>query len=206
MERKIKVGIVDDNPSLTEGLTYFLEDNNLACAFAVNSKIQFFEEMDKHLVDVVLVDVIMPNVVGLDLFEYLQEQHPQTPVIVYSNIRNIQLINDLFRIPSVRGMVAKNENLNVVLERITQVVVEEKKVFPKELLNTNEGEISLKLSERELEVLYLLAEGLSSKTIGEKLDISENTVLYHRKKLFKVFNTSNLYHLIVEAKECGFLS
>lgn len=197
---------MDDNPSMSEGLRYYMDENNMNCVFAVNSKLLFLEELDKHLVDVVLVDVIMPDVIGLELFETLNEKHPFTPVIVYSNVRNIQLINDLFRINNVHALVPKNaplERLNTVID---DVVNHKKKVLPDEFLNLNQQEITLKLTDREIQVLKLLAKGHSSKVIGEELDISENTVLFHKKKLFATFNTSNIYHLIVEAKECGFLN
>lgn len=205
MEKSIKVGIIDDNPSITGGLKYFFEENNLNCIFSANSKTSFLDKLDEHILDVVIVDVIMPDVVGLDLFETLLVKHPFLPVIVYSNIRNVQIINDLFRLKNVFGIVSKNEEMNVLHETILKVVNEKKRIFPDEYLNLNVDGISLKLSDREMEVLNLLSEGSSSKVISEKLNISENTVLFHRKKLFNVFNTSNVYHLIVEAKECGFL-
>ena len=205
MERKIKVGIIDDNPSLSEGLKFFFKDTNIECVFSCNSKESFLENLNHHIVDLVLVDVIMPDVVGLELFVSLNEKHPFLPVLVYSNIRNIQLINDLFRLKNIYGLVSKSDELTKLNEMITAIATEKNRVFPDEFLNLDKEGISMKLSERELEVLDLLSKGLSSKVIGDQLEISENTVLFHRKNLFKTFNTSNVYHLIVEAKECGFL-
>lgn len=206
LEGKIKIGIVDDNPSLSEGLQLFLEENDVQVLFAVNSKTPFFEALENHDVDLVLVDVIMPDVVGLELFEKLNEKHSRLPVIVYSNIRNIQLINDLFRLENTFALVSKSEPLTLLLETIHSIFTDKKRRFPDEYLNLNHKDISLKLTEREIQVLKRMAEGLSSKAIGDQLSISENTVLFHKKKLFTVFNTSNIYHLIVEAKECGFLN
>jgi len=206
LETKIIVGIIDDNPTLSEGLRLFMEDKGFSCQFAVNSKLQFQAEIENQAVDVVLADVIMPDVVGLELFEWLAEKYPATPVIVYSNIRNIQLINELFRFESVHALVSKNEPLLVLPDAIRQVVLEKKKIFPDEYAHLSPQAISLKLTEREIQVLKLMAKGESSKAIGEQLGISENTILFHKKKLFQLFNTSNIYHLIVEAKECGFLN
>lgn len=191
---------------MSEGLRFYLDENNMNCIFAVNSKLLFLEELEKHIVDVVLVDVIMPDVVGLELFEILNKQHPFTPVIVYSNVRNIQMINDLFRLNSVHALVPKNAPLEQLNTVINEVVNNKIKILPDEFLNLNQPEISLKLTDREIQVLQLLAKGHSSKVIGDELNITENTVLFHKKKLFNTFNTSNIYHLIVEAKECGFLN
>jgi DNA-binding NarL/FixJ family response regulator len=203
---KIKIGIIDDNPSLSEGVRLFLEDKGIDCAFAVNTKHAFFSALENQLVDILVADVIMPDVVGTELFETLKDKHPSVPTIVYSNIRNIQLINELFRIENVFALVGKTEPLHKLHTVVEQVHTTKERILPDEFLDLNTNKLTLKLTEREIEVLRLMAEGHSSKSIGELLKLSENTVLFHKKKLFTTFNTSNIYHLIVEAKECGFLN
>ena len=64
---------------------------------------------------------------------------------------------------------------------------------------------SIHLSEREIHILLLISYGMSSAHIGERLFVSENTVEYHRKKLFRKFSVHNSAHLVGEAYRCGVL-
>lgn len=64
---------------------------------------------------------------------------------------------------------------------------------------------TIHLSERELHILLLISYGMSSALIGERLFVSENTVEYHRKKLFQKFSVHNSAHLVGEAYRCGVL-
>jgi two-component system nitrogen regulation response regulator NtrX len=98
--KKNKVLIVDDQPGMTETLADILEDEGCEVILATNG-IQAIQRIAEHRVDMVLMDVIMPGMNGVETFRKLKQMRPHTPVVMMTGYQVEHLIKDAVREGSV---------------------------------------------------------------------------------------------------------
>jgi DNA-binding NtrC family response regulator len=100
MAMKKKVLIVDDQPGMTETLADILEDEGCEVATATNG-VQALQHIAAHSVDMVLMDVIMPGMNGVEIFRALKRVSPHTPVVMMTGYRVTHLVQDAMNEGSV---------------------------------------------------------------------------------------------------------
>jgi DNA-binding NarL/FixJ family response regulator len=200
---EINVAIADDHQIVIDGLKALL-DNEPDFAYkshALNGRAAI--ELAKNLkIDVFLMDIDMPEMDGIEATKALKQDFPDIKVIILTMHDEKSLIKMLMDL-GADGYLLKNSD-QAELSLAIRNVYEGKKHFSSEvtmsLLQPDEPAAqkeNLKgLTEREIEILTLIAEGLSNKEVGDKLFISHRTVDTHRTNLMKKLDVHNIAGLI----------
>lgn len=201
------IGLFDDHPLMTDGLKTLLQTNEQFCIkLTNNSKETLLESLKNTPLDVLVLDVVAPDVNGLELFKIVANDYPNIKVIAYTTLTSVVLIENLL-INGVKAYINKRQNSSEILAAILDVC-HNKMYVPEQyqFLLKKERKITnpISLSTREQEVLDLILDGKLSKEIAELLSISKNTVENHRTNLFKKFQVSNLAELFKQAIRLGY--
>lgn len=204
-ENKITIIIVDDHPVVSEGLRFLLQkQENLQVVGCFTDAKETLDFMDSHSPDLVLLDISRPDMSGTDLCRKIKSRSPRTRVIAISNHSERSMVTQMLQ-NGASGYLLKNtssvELVNSILSAVEGNLVLNDEV--KSILS--QGESSFKelprLTRREKEILKMVAEGMTTASIGEKLFISPLTVETHRRNLMQKFEVSNSAALIKLAVE-----
>lgn len=204
----IRVLIVDDHQLMIEGLKSLLEDEeDVAFVLGANSLEETLKILGSNPIDVILMDVNMPNVSGIEATQKIKEIYPEIKVIALTMHDDISIITKMIK-AGASGYVLKRTNMNEVIEALktvhnngkylsmsTQNIIMDNLMSPADLLDRKEDKKAI-LSSRELEVLKLIAKEYSNEQIGEKLFISERTVEAHRRNIFIKTKTKSIIGLM----------
>lgn len=209
----MRVAIVDDQKLFRGGLKMILsEDPSINVVFEASNGKQFFERFAFEPVNVVILDVEMPVMDGIETLKRLQQHHPDVKVLMLTMHDSDRLINHLMQC-GASGFLLKDEDPEVVRTAVNRVASEG--VFFRDYVsrallkrskqsNRNQQErFSSKLSDRETEVLQLLCQEYTSKEIAEKLYISYRTVEGHRRSMQEKTGARNIVGLVLYAVERG---
>jgi DNA-binding NarL/FixJ family response regulator len=207
---KPKIIIVDDHVMFRDGLKSLIEQQNIGdvIAEAENGK-KFLEIIEKQRPDLVLMDIEMPEMNGLEATECVLQKYPDLRVLVLSMFGDedyyIRLIN-----AGAKGFILKTSGKRELEDGIREVASGESH-FSNELLRRiifnvgknkpakNQTGSDLEFTERELEVLKLLCNGLSNAEIAEQLNLSIKTIETHRSKLLLKTGIKNSISLVLFA-------
>lgn len=206
---QIRVGIFDDHPLTSKGLADYILEANAACIvlFNAQSKEHLFTHLTATAVDVVVLDIIAPDVEGLEVFEIIRKNYPAVGIIAYSTLNSAILIENLLSI-GVGGFVNKKQDPAQLLHAIQQVydgeisVPEEYKFLTKKFRDLH----TTLLSKREQEILRLIAKEMTSQEIAENLFLSLSTVENHRQNIFRKLEVRNIAGMIMAATRMGYIS
>jgi DNA-binding NarL/FixJ family response regulator len=167
---------------------------------------EFLELLNKHKPDIVLMDIEMPEMNGIEATFKALEKYPELKIICLSMYGEEEYYYKMIE-AGVSGFLLKNSDIGEVKTAIN-AVFEGGKYFSQELLynvvkNIKSNQVSQDvmetLSERELEVLKQICIGLSNQEISENLHISKRTVDKHRANLLDKTNSKNTAHLVMYA-------
>jgi DNA-binding NarL/FixJ family response regulator len=205
--KDIKIALFDDHPFTANGLSNYLYNNGFEIAFCSNTKSDLFEQLNKLELDILILDIIAPDVLGLELFEVIAAKHPEIKIIAHSTLSSVMLLENLLSI-GVRGFVNKKQNEKDIITCIEQVLANEISVPEEYLFLTSKYRQSNShiLTPREVQVLKFIAEELTSQEIADKLGISVFTIENHRKNIFKKLEVKNIAGLIMSASRLGYIS
>ena len=199
----IKIALIDDHPIITDGLSkVFNEHEDFEVVAIYNSSVKAAEELPGKEVDVILSDVSMPDMSGYQLIQKLKKAKSSPKVIMLSMFVEKSIIASCYQM-GADGYISKSDATEQILGTIYDVL-DGKKVFPypaKELEAADKDNKGGILSDREIEILKLVADGYSSKQVADKLFLSELTVNTHRRNMLKKTNQPNVAALVSFAKQ-----
>ncbi|HWO75114.1 MAG TPA: response regulator transcription factor [Bacillus sp. (in: firmicutes)] len=201
----IKLMLVDDHAILRDGLRNLLEveDDIKVVGEAVSGE-DALSKINNCKPDVVLMDINMPNMNGVEVTGLLKKQYPETKVLILTMHSHDEYFMSAIR-EGADGYLLKDAPFDQVINAIRTVAKGESVIHPsmtKKLLNFHQQKWqkdSTVLTEREKEVLQCLVEGLSNKEIAEKLYISDKTVKIHVSKIFKKLNVKSRSQVVIYA-------
>jgi len=204
---KRKVIIVDDHTLFRNGLRILLNnmDNYHVIAEAANGK-QFLDMLEHDVPDLVLLDINMPVMDGIEAATIAHEKYPDIKIITLSMYGEEDYYYKMVN-AGVKGFVLKNSDIKEV-KAAMDIVYEGGSFFSSELLQNlvnslksapKSKEFHAELSEREMEILILICQGLSNQEIGDKLFISKRTVDKHRANILEKSESKNTAQLVVYA-------
>lgn len=208
---EIKIVIADDHHILLDGLTAMLEkEESISVVGTYEDGNSLLDELPKLQPHVALVDINMPGMKGDELTRKIKELNPAVNVITLSMYDDAVHIMEMIE-AGVSGYLLKNVNDSELITAIT-TVVEGKMYFSSEVsekLTTMvvsqqkklEEPAKPKLTERELEILKLIADEHSNAEIAEMLFISERTVETHRKNMLRKTGNKTIVGLLKYALE-----
>ena len=209
MSASHSVFIFDDHPIITDGVrTLLSKHNSLVISGTANTKAELDESLKESQPDVLILDVVAPDVTGLELFKTVSLEYPRVKLVAYTTLSSTILIENLL-INGAYAYINKRQEPDEICRAILQVCNGEKYVpdaFLHLLKRDTREENPVKLSQRELEILNLILDGKLSKEIATILSISQNTVENHRTNLFKKFRVSNLAELFRQSARLGYLT
>lgn len=208
----IRVGIVDDHQILINGLTNIVEkDDEIQVVYQETKGSKVLNKDTLDTIDVLLLDIEMPEIDGIDLSKKILTLDPEFKVLILSMYNEKEIAQKLKDI-GVRGFLSKNTAGEKLIETIKWVHKGESYF---NILRNNSNQISSEntkvlytekiknLSERENEILTYIVKGLSNQQIGEKLFISHRTVDTHRTNLMKKLEVTNVASLVRVALKSG---
>jgi DNA-binding NarL/FixJ family response regulator len=172
---------------------------------AANGK-EFIELIKKEVPDLVLMDISMPIMDGIEASTLAHETYPDLKIITLSMYGEEDYYYKMVD-AGVKGFVLKNSDIKEVKTAL-DVVYDGGSFFSSELLqnlvnnlksSTKSREMQAELSEREMEILILICQGLSNQEIGDKLFISKRTVDKHRANILEKSESKNTAQLVVYA-------
>jgi len=209
---KIQVIIVDDHQLFIDGLQLILaEEEAIKVVGSANQGKDAINILNRIRVDVVLLDVEMPIMDGLEACKRIRIQFPEVKVIALTTYNKSGIIRQMLK-NGASGYLLKDAGKEEFILAI-------KKVFDGEtylsqsasqaLLNSilkRRGRIlNTRLTRREKEVLDLISKELNTQDIADKLHLSVNTIEYHRRNLFNKLGAKNVAGLVRKAMEKGLL-
>lgn len=196
---EMKILLVDDHAILLDGIRNLLEKEGLVVAGVAESAEKALLFLKSNDVDIIITDFHMPGMDGLSLVNTVRRIQPSIKTIVLSMHDEAHLVKEILR-AGVNGYVLKKDTHQELLAAIDEVrqgrvylSSDINKILITNLQNPDEGRL---LTDREREILKLIAREYSNKQIAEELFISERTVETHRKNIFKKTATSSLVGLI----------
>ncbi|MFK8105335.1 MAG: response regulator [Saprospiraceae bacterium] len=209
----IKLAICDDQVLFLRGLKYIIADfDEIEIIIEVTRGEDLLEQVKFNRPDVVLLDMKMPGMDGIEVTRFLRTNFPEIKIILLSMYDEERLITHVLEI-GANGYLLKNEEPEILKEAIESVMTKDyyfndyvanaliKGLKRKE--RSAKAPISFKapshLTTRELEILKLISEELTTAEIAKKLFISVRTVEGHRKNLMEKTGVRNTAGLIIFA-------
>ena len=205
MHNAIKVFIVDDHQLVIEGIKSVLnDDENIEIIGSATNAERCLLYFKYHTADVILMDISLPDMIGIDLCKIISEKYPTIKTIALSTFTEGTYVRKMIE-SGAKGYLLKNASKYEIIKAITTVFKGENYLTfeaEKALKYENELQNKLpKLTKREKEVLLLISNGLTNNQISEKLFISIDTVDSHRKNLYSKMNVNNTAMLLKFASE-----
>lgn len=195
----VEIMIVDDHSMVREGLKQLLElEGDIVVTAEAGDGIECLQLLEKNVPQVMLLDINMPNMNGLEVLEKIKEKKINTKVIILTVHNEIEYLLKAVEI-GIDGYMLKDSDSSELKKAILSVINGENYIQPNlmPLLNSKMIERDLDkekievLTKREIEVLILLAYGSYNKDIGETLNISERTVKNHISSIFKKIDVTD---------------
>lgn len=208
---KTRLLIVDDHQMLLDGITALLHDvSQFEIVAKARNGHQALEILGSNDIDIVLTDINMPEMNGIELAQQIQIKYPNVRILALSMFSERQTIRDMVD-AGVSGYILKNTGKEELVGALTKIA-NGGLFFGDEVTNEmmrmmtdpekNEKKVDeVCLTTREKEILKLIAKEYSNIQIATELFISERTVETHRKNIFRKTNTKSIVGLIKYAYE-----
>ncbi len=215
----IKILIADDHPLIAEGIKNTFENlDDFNVVATVNNGKEAVDFIEKHLVDVALLDINMPVLDGIECAKEIIKNHKQVKVAMLSMYQEPSIIKSLI-VMGVKGYMLKtipSDELLLAIQNIyngkdyfnadvTKALISDDKSFAFHQYSKKSPLLN-DLTSRELEITKYISQGLTNIQVGEKLFISPRTVDTHRTNIMKKLDIHNVASLIRFAFQNGITS
>ncbi len=203
-----KLAIVDDHQIVIDGLRSLLKGHKEYEIILESTRPeQLVQELRKHQPDLLLTDVMMPTLSGVDLARQVKKEFPQIKIIALSMNGEGSLVNQMIEESDISGYLLKNIGQTEFLKALEKVAaggIYFSDEVLQEMLKASERKKETEeshLTNREIEIVRLIEKEYSNKQIAEELFLSERTVETHRKNIFRKTKTNSVIGLIKYAYE-----
>ena len=176
--------VADDHPAVLEAVAEFLVQGGIEVIARARDGEEALERIEQRKPQVALVDVRMPKLGGIELTRRAQRSTPDTSILLYTGYGDRALLTEALD-AGVRGFVLKEAPMDDLLRAVQSVAAGGTYVDPVlagTLAASSIGNKLPELTQRERDVLRLLADGLANEEIGKRLYISAETVRTHVRK------------------------
>ncbi len=228
----MKILIADDHELFLKGLEFILQENlqNVEITSAQSYTDIFTVLKQNENFDLVITDLAMPGANWLEAITKIHQTLPETPIIIISAVFDKEILQQTLDI-GVSGYIPKTASNTLIISAINLVLAggvyiphellystktpisqEKQKEYiaplkTLEKMTTNSMETTTKgLTERQIDIVKCIAEGLSNKQIAYKLNLTEGTVKVHITVILKILNVKNRTAAIIEAAKRGYIS
>lgn len=199
-----KVLLADDHELLLEGISSILKDlTHINIVATAKNGFEVITGIKLHKPHLVLLDLNMPGYDGIQCLQTIKKDFPETRVLVLTNYNQPELITEIKKLGG-NGFLSKNSSASELSETIGKVLsgfdcfpdkgkvetIKESSVFFDDFLK------KYQLTKREVGIIQLICQGLSTKQIAEKLFLSEFTITTHRRNIFRKLDINNVTSLL----------
>jgi DNA-binding NarL/FixJ family response regulator len=212
-EEPLKVLIADSQFLITESLKMILQ--NEGC-FLVNKvvaeKNELIEALKLNNISVLIIDPSQVDIAGLEELKKIKSSFPDLKILVITNSVTRKELHE-FNSISIINIILKTEGKDEIIEALN-ATLNGKKHYSNELLDLlfesnekkNIGEETGQLTSSELEIVRLIADGLTTKEIAVRKFISFHTVISHRKNIFRKLGVTSISELIMYSIKAGWIN
>lgn len=204
--------LVDDHDMVRKGLAAFLQVKpDLDLVGEARDGIEALEVCGTAQPDVILMDLVMPEMDGAEATRMIRERHPDTQVIALTSFQEKNLIHDALKAGAI-GYLLKNVTIDELAGAIRAAHAGQSTLAPEALQTLlqmesekSEPSVDFSLTDREMEVLALLVEGLNNREIAERLFVSRATAKAHVSHILGKMDVSNRGEAIAVALREGLI-
>jgi two-component system, NarL family, response regulator len=199
----IRILIVDDHPIVRNGLMLMVKyEPGMETVAEASSGAEAIAQFCQHQPDVTLMDLRLGDMNGVDVIATIRQDFPQAQIIILTTYDTDE---DIYRGLQIgaRGYILKDAPLDELLKAIRVVHAGRQYIPPEVGAKLAERLNRPQLSERERDVLRLMAQGKSNQNIAESLYISENTVKYHVNNILSKLEVSDRTQAVLMALKRG---
>ena len=207
----IRLLIADDHKVLLDGfVSLFRDQEDIGVVGVASNGLQVIDILQGTEVDIVLLDINMPALNGVETARRITKEFPSTKIIALSMYKEASYVRRM-KENGAMGYILKDDSADEMIEAIRQVKKGEE-YFSSQLKDlllsqvlTSKKSSDARLTRREKEVLTHIADGHSNKEIADKLFVSTHTVDSHRKNLLAKLEAKNTAELVKKAMERGII-
>ncbi|WP_447783510.1 two component system response regulator [Enterobacter asburiae] len=204
-----RILLVDDHELIVNGIINLLSPYPRFHVVAhIDDGLEVYNACRRHAPDIVVLDLGLPGINGLDLIPQLRRRMPQMAILAYTaHMEETMAIRTLSA--GALGYVLKNSSRQVLLAALQSVAVKKCYIDPalnREAINTAlrvKNDSTEILTPRERQILKLIADGFTNRLIGERLCISVKTVETHRLNVMRKLNVHKVTELLICARRLG---
>lgn len=200
----IHIAIVEDHPIVVEGLKNMLaKEPGFVVTGTFDSSNGLMEHIANKAVDVILLDISLPETNGLELCKNIKLKWPDVAILILSNHTERSMIMQSIQ-NGAKGYLLKNASVQEIIEAV-RTAMDGQLIYSKEVQEiiaqpSRRDLLGLtSITKREKQILKMIAEGKTSIQIAEELFLSNLTVDTHRKNMLQKFGVKNTAELIIEA-------
>ncbi|MDZ7740800.1 MAG: response regulator transcription factor [Bacteroidota bacterium] len=210
-----KIVLADDHKIVIDGIKALLEDDERfrIIAEASNGK-ELIDLVGLAEVDIAIVDIDMPVLNGIEATRIIKKDHPGVKTVILTMYHEKSLIKKFIEM-GVDAYLLKNSSREALIDCLEKIVNGQKyfdagvtlSLLGKSGINSKYGSSpdEVELTSREIEIMRLIAEGMSNKEIGKQLYISDRTVDTHRTNLMRKLEVKNVAGIIRFAMKNGYV-
>lgn len=203
---KMKIAILDDHDLVREGLHAVLQQHGACYVDKFSTAHALMAQLEQGVTyDIFSIDLELPDIDGFQLIHRLRLSCPTAPIVVCTIHDEVWTLRKLFSM-EVEAIVNKTSEGDTIIKAVHEVLAGNHYYCPAVLKAMASAQVaSAHPSARELEVLYLIAQGKTTREIAAAMFVSDNTIEAHRKSLFAKLGAVNAADLVVKAIERGYL-
>jgi DNA-binding NarL/FixJ family response regulator len=203
--KKIKALLVDDHKIVRDGIRYILNsDKNIEVVGEASNGIEAIKYLEKNNeIDIVLMDINMPHLNGIDATEIIKKLYNKIHVLALTMHNEESYIVNMIKSGAI-GYVLKDTNSSSLLDAV-KIVATGKNYYSNDVTSTivnqlfqttNSKQNEIDLSKREIEIIKYVADGKTNRETAEIINISPRTVETHRRNIIKKLGLNNTAELI----------
>ena len=204
MEKNKNILVVDDHPIVLAGLRALISQDGLYNKTWGASDLQSAKEIiNLENIDIAIIDLELSEDNGLELIKQLQHNHPKTKIVVYTMHQEVWTIRQLMS-EDVDAIVLKGDNTQELLTALHKIE-DGKGYYSQQFVRliSQQNTKQANLSSREMEVLECISDGHTTNAIAQELNISTNTVEFHRHNLMNKLHVNNVALMVKKAMQMG---
>jgi DNA-binding NarL/FixJ family response regulator len=201
----IRILTVDDHPLLREGIAALVASQpDMKVVGEASNGLEALEKFRKHRPDVTLMDLVMPEMKGVDAIIAIRAEFPEARIVVLTTYKgDVQVLRALKA--GARGYLLKGLLRKELLETVRAVHAGRKCIPPEVAAQLADHAGDEVLSAREIEVLRLIAGGNANKQIADQLSITEETVKGHVKNILAKLSANDRTHAVTISLKRGII-
>jgi len=203
--KPIRIALVDDHPILRQGIAALISDQpDLLLVGQASNGLEAIEQFRLHRPDVMLMDLQMPGMNGIDAMSAIRGEFPDARFVVLTTYTgDVQIVRALKA--GARAYLLKSLLHRELLETIRSVHAGNKRIPPEIAAELADHAADDQLTPREIEVLRLVAAGNANKIVADRLSITEETVKAHVKNILSKLDANDRTHAVTIALKRGII-